>query len=78
MKKLDIPCGEECVAIIMNKVELKTISDLLHSESFEKELMSDYAKRFEKEFNQAAGLVKEPEKPAQLPAVPEEFADVPF
>ena len=74
MKKLDIPCGENCVAIIMNQLELKTISDLLHSESFDKELLSDYAKRFEKEFNQAAGLIKEPEPPTAAP----ESTVVPF
>jgi hypothetical protein len=69
MKKLDIPCGEGCVAIILDKIELETISDLIHSESSNKELMADYAKRFEKEFNQAVGLVKEPKS---LPAMPDE------
>jgi hypothetical protein len=78
MKKLDIPCGEGCAAIIMERHELKTISELLYAESFDKEITARYAKRFEKEFNQAAGLVKEPENPAQPPAVPKESADAPF
>lgn len=73
MKKLDTPCGEECVAIVMNKTEVKTISDLLHNESFDRGVMLDYAKHFEKEFNKVCGLVKEPENP--LPAVTE---DTPF
>jgi hypothetical protein len=75
MKKLDIPCGDGCVAIVMEQHEVRTISDLLHNESFQRRLSSEYAKNLENDFNLTAGLKKEPEQAA---AEPEIAGDVPF
>ena len=74
MKKLDIPCGEGCAAILMKKHEIDTISKLLRRESLSKEIEPHCAGLFEKEFNQAAGLIKEPEPPTAAP----ESTVVPF
>jgi hypothetical protein len=74
MKRLDIPCGEGCVAIVMDNLEFETISNLLKRESSTAQALADYAKRLENEFNLATGLIKEPEKPKADP----ESADVPF
>jgi hypothetical protein len=67
MKKLDIPCGEGCVAIIMNEIDLYAIRELLQNESISRKILMDNANRLEKEFDLAAGFIKEPEKPAVDP-----------
>jgi hypothetical protein len=74
MKKLDIPCGEGCAAVIMEKHEIEAVSRLLHGRALSKEIEAYSAKLFEKEFNLAAGLIKEPEKPT----ADTESADAPF
>jgi hypothetical protein len=36
MKKLDIPCGEGCAAVIMEKHEIEAVSGLLHGRALSK------------------------------------------
>jgi hypothetical protein len=74
MKKLDIPCGEGNMAVIMNQSEMKLISNFLHSEATFKWASAHCAEAMEKEFNLAAGIVREPEKPT----ADTELTDAPF
>jgi hypothetical protein len=75
MKKLDIPCGEGNVAVIMDKGEMEVIADLLSHEALCKWATAHCAETMEKEFRQIAGLEKkEPEKPEIQPG----FEDVSF
>jgi hypothetical protein len=75
MKKLDIPCGEGNVAVIMDKREMEVIADLLSHEALYKRATAHCADAMEKEFRLIAGLEKkEPEKPE----VQSDFEDTPF
>jgi hypothetical protein len=66
MKKLDIPCGDGNVAIIMDKGEMEVIADLLSHESVYKRVIANCTEAMEKEFRMIAGLEKkEPEKPEE-------------
>jgi hypothetical protein len=75
MKKLDVPCGEGNIAIIMEEGEMKVIADLLFHEALYKRATAHCADAMEKEFRLIAGLEKkEPEKPE----VQSSFEDTPF
>jgi hypothetical protein len=74
MKKLDIPCGEGNVVVIMEKGEMEVIADLLSHETLYKQATAHCAKAMEEEFKLIAGLEKkEPEK-SEEPS----FEDTPF
>jgi hypothetical protein len=74
MKKLDIPCGEGNVAVIMEKGEMEVIADLLSHEASYKQATAHCAKAMETEFKLIAGLEKkEPEKSEEP-----NFEDTPF
>jgi hypothetical protein len=76
MKKLDIPCGEGNVAVIMEKDEMELIADLLYHEMLFKRATAHCAEAMEKEFKRIAGLEKE--KPeAKTDEVPD-IEDTPF
>jgi hypothetical protein len=62
MKKLDIPCGEGNIAIILEKQEICFFAEFLSSERICKQAAAYCAEMREKEFRLIAGLIEEPKK----------------
>jgi hypothetical protein len=77
MKKLDIPCGEGNIAIILEEQEIHSFAEFLSHERIIKQAVANCAVMAEKEFNLIAGLIKE--TPEEKPyVVPEGPGSIPF